>query len=265
MRNHDNFRKIREPKTFELDGPARILSPHLMKAPRGMRRNGFTLVELLVVIVIIAALAGLSYAILPRIQRKAKGTASMSNLRQFAPILTNYTTEHSGKLPPIKGEGKDADGVEMELTWIDVSLQQLNPDTPISKFRDKQWWVTTKPFAQNPLYTAWTPTTPGYSMNAMMAENVEAAKEDGDGGDPLTISVAMTTISEPERTPLVAAGTDISFRYDTGTEFNKFKQGAAKDMLIDDKLPVLFVDGHVESIAPKEYLSRELYAQPRKN
>lgn len=229
-----------------------------------MRRNGFTLVELLVVIVIIAALAGLSFAVLPRIQRKAKATASMANLRQFAPIFAGYSVDHASKLPPIQGMGKDPEGIEMELTWVEVSLQQLNPATPIAKFRDRQWWVTTKPFAQNPLYTSWTPQTPGYAMNAMLAENVEAAKEDGGAADLMAVSVPYSAISEPERTPLVAPGTAISYRYDTQVELNQFTQGAAKELLVEDRLPILFVDGHVESLTPKEYISRELYMMPRK-
>lgn len=235
-----------------------------MKASRGLKRNGFTLVELLVVIVIIAALAGLSFAILPRIQRKAKATASMSNLRQFAPVLTGYATEHAMMLPPIKGPGKDSEGIEMELTWIEVALQQINPSTPILKFRDKKWWETTKPFAQNPLFTTWSPEAPGYSMNAMIAENVEAAKEEGNSADPLTISVPFAAIPEPARTPLISPGTLISYRFDTEGEINQFQKGAAKELLVEDRLPILFVDGHVESLTPKEYMNRELYMMPRK-
>lgn len=236
-----------------------------MKTPRGMKRNGFTLVELLVVIVIIAALAGLSFAVLPRIQRKAKATASLSNLRQFAPALTAYAGEHSMKLPPIKGLGKDADGVDVELLWTEVCLQQLNPDTPITKFRDKKWWETTKPFIQNPLYTAWKPEAPGYAMNAMLAENVEGNREGGGAtGDLQTVAVPMASLPEPALTPLVAPGTTISYRYDTQVELNQFQQGSAKELLVEDKLPILFVDGHVESLTPKEYISRQLYTMPRK-
>ncbi|GAA5124390.1 hypothetical protein GCM10023212_24200 [Luteolibacter yonseiensis] len=229
-----------------------------------MKRNGFTLVELLVVIVIIAALAGLSFAVLPRIQRKAKATASLSNLRQFAPTLTAYAGEHSLTLPPIKGLGKDSDGVEVELLWTEVCLQQINPDTAVAKFRDKRWWETTKPFAQNPLYKAWKPDAPGYAMNAMLAENVEAAKENGGAtGDLLAVPVSLSVLSDPARTPLVAPGTLISYRYDTQAEINQFQQGSAKELLVEDKLPILFVDGHVESLTPKEYISRELYLMPR--
>jgi prepilin-type processing-associated H-X9-DG protein len=37
-----------------------------------------------------------------------------------------------------------------------------------------------------------------------------------------------------------------------------------KDFLIDGKVPILFVDGHVETISPKDYMARKLDDLPRK-
>lgn len=235
-----------------------------MKASRGLKRNGFTLVELLVVIVIIAALAGLSFAVLPRIQRKAKGTASMANLRQFAPVLNGYAGDHSMKLPAILAQATLADGTEQEMSWIEICLQELNPDAKITQLRDKKWWETTKPFAQNPLFTSWTPTNPGYAMNAMIAENVENARQGGGAMDPLAVSVPLAAIDEPVRTPLVAPGVVYQYRYDTLGDVNRFNTSPAKDLLVEDKLSILFVDGHVESMTPKEYVNRQFFIYPDK-
>ena len=34
------------------------------------------------------------------------------------------------------------------------------------------------------------------------------------------------------------------------------------DLLVDGKMPIMFVDGHVEVMTPAEYVQRELYLMP---
>lgn len=57
------------------------------------RRNGFTLVEVMVVVVIISVLASLSVPALQRIQRKAKVTAIANDFRVFAAAFDTYAQE----------------------------------------------------------------------------------------------------------------------------------------------------------------------------
>lgn len=61
---------------------------------------GFTLVELLVVIGIIALLIGLLLPSLSRARAQARLVACASNVRQVCVALTNYTSENQGKYPP---------------------------------------------------------------------------------------------------------------------------------------------------------------------
>lgn len=68
-----------------------------MKANRRMRR-GFTLVELLVVIVIIAALAGLTAPMVIRQRKKADQTQAVSNARQIGLAMFEFETEY-GSFP----------------------------------------------------------------------------------------------------------------------------------------------------------------------
>ncbi len=74
-----------------------------MKLSRKSSKVGFTLVELLVVIVIIAALAALSFTVGPKMLRKAKATEAMQNLRQLGPLLSAIAADNEMKLPAIIG------------------------------------------------------------------------------------------------------------------------------------------------------------------
>ena len=231
----------------------------------GRKRSGFTLVELLVVIVIIAALAALSFTVLPRMMRKAKAAEALSNLRQFAPLLTTYATENSMMLPAAEDNEVTVDGstTPAQLKWTEVCLHLLFPEVAVTEFTAKPWWEKNKPFLRNPLHKGWSPATPGYAMNKMMAENVDAARETPTGTDSLKLKVPLASISEPARTPWIAPGIDYHYQLSTAGDATAFKSGASQDLLVDGKFSVLFVDGHVETLTPADYVSRKLYELPR--
>lgn len=66
-----------------------------MKTNITIMRRGFTLVELLVVIVIIAALAGLTAPMVIRQRKKADQTEAMSNARQIGLALIEFENEYT--------------------------------------------------------------------------------------------------------------------------------------------------------------------------
>ena len=63
--------------------------------------NGFTLVELLAVITIIAMLAGMISPSLQRVRAKAETTACQSNLRQIGTAVWLYVPDNGNKFPSI--------------------------------------------------------------------------------------------------------------------------------------------------------------------
>jgi prepilin-type N-terminal cleavage/methylation domain-containing protein len=76
--------------------------------------RGFTLVELLVVIVIIAALAGLTAPMVIRQRKKADQTEAVSNARQIGLALIEFETEY-GNFPDSDTAKKVADATETTL------------------------------------------------------------------------------------------------------------------------------------------------------
>jgi prepilin-type N-terminal cleavage/methylation domain-containing protein/prepilin-type processing-associated H-X9-DG protein len=67
--------------------------------------QGFTLVELLVVISIIGLLMGLSVPVLSRARENARRTKCLSNVRQLRIALQLYADSHDGRVPPRDYEG----------------------------------------------------------------------------------------------------------------------------------------------------------------
>lgn len=84
-------------------------------------RRGFTLVELLVVIVIIAALAGLTAPMVIRQRKKADQTEAVNNARQVGLALFEFETEY-GTFP----DDSTADAVALATDTTKVSGNTAN-------------------------------------------------------------------------------------------------------------------------------------------
>ena len=77
---------------------------------------GFTLVELLVVISIIAILAGLLFPAFAAAKNNSNKMASMSNLRQLASGLVIFAQDNNGEIPP-QGESYPTWAHSVEVTY----------------------------------------------------------------------------------------------------------------------------------------------------
>jgi prepilin-type N-terminal cleavage/methylation domain-containing protein/prepilin-type processing-associated H-X9-DG protein len=72
-----------------------------MQSLRTARRRGFTLVELLVVIGIIAILIGILIPTMSRVQKQSRRTACASNLREIGNFFNMYLNDNKQRVPRI--------------------------------------------------------------------------------------------------------------------------------------------------------------------
>lgn len=79
---------------------------------RSSVREGFSLIELLVVMVVIAMLIGILLPVLGRAEEEARRTECRSNLRQIGQALIIFSQDSGGYTPPTHG-------------WLDFSLKRL--------------------------------------------------------------------------------------------------------------------------------------------
>jgi len=95
---------------------------------------GFTLVELLVVIGIIAVLLSLLLPALNKARKTANVTVCQTNLRQMGQAIGMYVNDHKGVLPYAywKSPNPSAGGLDYEVSWDDLLL---------TKYLGKQQWL----------------------------------------------------------------------------------------------------------------------------
>ena len=96
------------------------------------RNQGFTLIEMLVVVAIIALLATLMVPAVSRAMLAARRTQCMSNMRQVGMAVLSFAAENNGRLPPTRHTAAEEEAWIFQLRpyLSDVDEIRISPADP---------------------------------------------------------------------------------------------------------------------------------------
>lgn len=211
-------------------------------------RSGFTLVELLVVIVIIAALAAIAFTLALRMKKSANQAITTANLRQIGVAMITYTAD-KGRFPSRTGDPVWDRAIIANLGFVDP----LIGTNTIARSSNPTLEGTAKIFttpedkekrdpALYPRSFAIVPWTTNWSNGTQFR---------GWKDRPLNVGIPYSLLNAPEKAAIVVQG-----NHGLGGPPNYLGSGnwAYKDMggpasLLGSTQQVLFADGHIEKIS----------------
>ncbi len=186
---------------------------------RYARSQGFTLIEMLVVIAIIAILSSLIVPSVNGALRAAKRVSCASSLRQSGLAIMMYAGDNNNFLPAMRhggwsgNDGSISDGPATGDMWAEIISPYLGEETdsindsPIAaiSFACPEWKGRTD--------LQYTNTKPGYGMNAYPARGSNVASRNGNisfNGPLLDSSrvIAIDQLKTPSTTILVGDSVD---------------------------------------------------------
>lgn len=195
------------------------------------RRQGFTLVELLVVIAVVAILAGLLLPVLGRVKGKARDLGCLNNLKQWG-VATHIFASDNGDLLPKDGA---PNGASTNEGWY-VDLPRILSLPPYHQ----QPWRTNA--SADPGRTAWIcPSNPRRSNGNNLFHYCLNEYVNGLGaGNQVTLSSVRQT-------------SQVVWLFDNGKLAAVARQNNVHTNLHGVGAHFLFLDGHAAHFPQREY------------
>lgn len=94
------------------------------------RSRGFTLIEILVVVAVIALLAAILFPVFARARENARRAACQSNMKQLGLGLLQYTQDHDERLPPLRSNSLRDYPLMLIQPYVKATSFCIAPATP---------------------------------------------------------------------------------------------------------------------------------------
>lgn len=119
-----------------------------MNVPQKSKQNGFTIIEVVLVLAIAALIFLMVFIALPALQRNQRDTQRKNDVNRAATAITNYTSNNRGALPPdaagwaaftsdyLKGDGDqfaDPSAGDYVLTTLAAGSAPDDPDNDVDR------------------------------------------------------------------------------------------------------------------------------------
>jgi prepilin-type N-terminal cleavage/methylation domain-containing protein/prepilin-type processing-associated H-X9-DG protein len=202
-----------------------------------VENKGFNIIELLIVLVVIAVLAGVVIPVLYAAKHRAQQIVCVNNLRQIFLALEQYTNDNNGWLPRPNNSDTSKDGTkecsaEVWFKAIDRYLMALQPPSNRDTISLEERLLQVK---QDPIFKTVPLSKQDTTRTIKMNQNILPASE---------CQRSIETIGETTRTVLLFDGrinnTSVADNYEGSYGSVAQKHSKAAN--------ILFIDGHVERI-----------------
>lgn len=210
--------------------------------------RGFTLVELLVVIVIIAALAAIAFTMALRMKKSANQAITSANLRQIGVAMITYTAD-KGRFPSQNGDP----------VWDRAIIANLGFDDPligsgkINRNSNPTLEGTTKIFTtpedkekRDPAFFSRSFAIVPWTTNWSNGTEFRGWKD-----RPFRVGIPYASLNSPETAAMVVQahhGIDGAQANYLGSTQWAYKDMGGPPELLGTTQQVLFADGHIEKI-----------------
>ncbi len=203
-----------------------------------LRKSAFTLVELLVVMAIIAVLAGLAFSVFATAAKKKEDAVRISNMRQIGAAIFAYASENNGKTP-VAG-GTIAYGATDPETGLPSWQEQI--DQFLSGARKVFAGVPPELLSEN-----------NWKSDFFLGSKAVAAESAASDGDFSFGPLVLARIEHPTRYMLVGPVLRDVFETDDADRDNYTPEPMFDgDETLKVPMPVFFADGHVAKVDSRD-------------